>query len=146
MADDIADLVLVFLQEFAGGRKGDLIDILVDFLLRHTDTVIDDFQGFGLFVQLDPDLQVTDFVLAVARGGERLHLLGRIHCIRHQLAQENLMVTVQELLDNGKNVFGSHTDLSFVCHIFFYILDFSTSLENKRKPAPHGGTGHENVK
>ena len=128
MADDAADLVLVLLQELAGGGERDLVDILVDLLLGHADTGVDDFQGLLLLVQFDPDLEVAQFILAVAGGGQGLELLGRIDSVGHQLPEEDLVVGIQELLDDGENVLGGYTDLSFVCHIYF--------LLHAKKPTP----------
>ena len=119
MADDAADLVLVLLQELAGGGESDLVDVFVDLLLGHADAFVDDFQGLLLFVQFDPDLQVPELILAFAGGGQGLELLGRIDGVRHELPEEDLVVGIQELLDDGENVLGGHTDLSFVCHIYY---------------------------
>ena len=118
MADDAADLVLVFLQELARGRESDLVDVFVHFLFGHADTFVDDLQGLLLLVQLDADLQVPQLGLAVAGSGEGLQFLGGVHRVRDQLAEEDLMVGIQELLDDGENVLGGYTDLSFVCHIY----------------------------
>ena len=117
MADNAADLVLVLFQEFARGRERNLVDILVDFFFGHTDTFVDDLQGLLLLIQLDTDLEVTQFGLAVAGGSEGLQFLGGIDRVRDQLAEEDLVIGIQELLDDGENVLGGDTDLSFVCHI-----------------------------
>ena len=138
MADDAADLVLVFLQELARGRERDLVDVLVHFLPGHADAFVDDLQGLLLLIQLDTDLEVSEFSLAVAGSGERLQFLGGVHRVRDQLAKENLMVGIQELLDDGENVLGGYTDLSFVCHMLSF-LDFSTSLEMTSENRPPQG-------
>ena len=117
MADDAADLVLVLLQELARGRERDLVDVLVHFLLGHADAFVDDLEGLLLLVQLDADLEVAQLGLAVAGSGEGLQLLGGVHRVRDKLAEENLVVGIQELLDDGENVLGGYADLSFVCHI-----------------------------
>ena len=55
--------------------------------------------------------------LRVAGRGEGLQFLGGVHRVRDELAEEDLMVGIQELLDDGENVLGGYADLSFVCHI-----------------------------
>ena len=78
---------------------------------------VDDLEGLLLLVQLDADLEVAQLGLAVAGSGEGLQLLGGVHRVRDKLAEENLVVGIQELLDDGENVLGGYADLSFVCHI-----------------------------
>ena len=66
MADYILDLVLVLLKELSGAGEGNLVDVSVYLLLRHTDTVIDNFKGFGLLIQFNVNLEVSKFLLAVS--------------------------------------------------------------------------------
>ncbi len=113
MADDGVELVLVFLEELAGGGEGDLVDVAVDFFLGHTDAAVDDFQGFLFLVQLDADLELAELALEIAAGGERLHLLGGVHCVGDELAQEDFVVGIEELLDHREDVFGGHADFAF---------------------------------
>ena len=114
MADDV--LVLVLLEEFACGREGYLVDVLVDLLFSHADTAVDDLQGFCRLVENDLHVQVTQFALELAIGSEGLHLLGSIHCICDKLPEEYFVIRIEKLLDYRENVLGSHTYLSFVCH------------------------------
>ena len=113
VADDGAELVLVLLKEFAGRREGDLVDVTVHLFLGHTDAAVDDFQGFLFLVQLDADLELAELALEIAAGGERLHLLGGVHCVGDELAQEDFVVGIEELLDHREDVFGGHADFAF---------------------------------
>ncbi len=113
MADDVAGFVLVFLQEFPGRREGNLVDILVHFLLRHTDATVRDLDGLGLVVHIHADGQVAQLTLEFAGSGEGLQLLGGIHRIGHDLAQEDIMVGIQEFFDDRKDIFRCHADFSF---------------------------------
>ena len=92
MADDGVELVLVFLEELAGGGEGDLVDVAVDFLLGHADAAVDDLEGLFLLVQLDADLELAELALEIAAGSERLHLLGSVHRVGDELAQEDFVV------------------------------------------------------
>ena len=42
MTDDVVGIVLVLLQEIIDTREGNLIDVLVYLLFRHTDTTVTD--------------------------------------------------------------------------------------------------------
>ena len=115
VADDGVELVLVFLEELAGGGEGDLVDVAVDFLLGHADAAVDDLEGLFLLVQLDADLELAELALEIAAGGERLHLLGGVHRVGDELAQEDFVVGIEELLDHREDVFGGHADFAFKC-------------------------------
>ena len=110
-------LVLVFLQELPCRREGDLVDVAVDFVGGHADTVVHDFQSLGIFIQDDFDLEVPEFTLEFAGGRDRLHLLRGVNRIRYKFPQEDFMVRVQELLDHGEYVLRGNSDFSFFCHI-----------------------------
>ena len=48
-----------------------------------------------------------------ATGGEGLHLLGGVHRVGDELAQEDFVVGIEELLDHREDVFGGHADFAF---------------------------------
>ncbi len=124
VADDGAELVFVFLEELAGGGEGDLVDVAVDFLLGHADAAVDDLEGFLLLVELHADFQLAQLALEVAAGGEGLHLLGGVHRVRDELAEEDFVVGIEELLDHREDVLGGHADFAFKrfgCHICTYL-------------------------
>ena len=112
MADDAADLVFVFLKEFPGRRKGNLVDVFVHFLFRHTDTAVDDPEDLLLLVEFEIDLELAELLLIVAGEGQGLHFLGGIHRVCDKLAEEDFVIAVEELLDDREDVFGRYADLS----------------------------------
>ena len=118
MADDaavFAFLALILLEEFLRAGKRDLTDILDDLVLGHADAVIDDFQrGGGL---------VDDHVHAVivARGRfalerEQLILGDRVAAVGHNLAQENILVGIKPLLDDGHYILSINRNRSLFTH------------------------------
>ena len=90
VADDV--LVLVFLEELTGGRECNLVYILVDFFGGHAYAVVDYLQGLFLLVQFDLHLEVAQFALEFTVRSQNFQLLRCVHCVCHQLAQENLVV------------------------------------------------------
>ena len=137
MSDDTANLVFVFLQELAGRREGNLVDILVYLFLRHADTPIDNLERLFLLVQFHVDINCTQLAFKITGSGKCLHFLRCIHRIGHQFTQENLVVGIQELLDHRENVLGGHANLSFVhlCHICVALIFYNTYLT---KTGPQG--------
>jgi len=115
--------VLVFLQEFLGAAEGDLVDVAVDVAGVHADASVRHCQRASLFVNFDTHVQLTQLALELAEGGEGLQFLRGVDGVGHQLAQEYLMVAVQELLDDGEDVFGCYPNFSG-CHnlLVLYIL------------------------
>ena len=61
----ISYLVLIFLKKLARGGKGNLVDILVKFLLRHTYTVIYNAEFVFLFVKFYLHLDFAEFALEI---------------------------------------------------------------------------------
>ena len=114
MSDDVVGVVLVFLQEVVHSGEGNLVDVLVDFLFRHTDTAVADGDGSGLFVKFDANGQVAQFTLELARLGKGLHLLRGVDGVRHHLAQEDFVVRIEEFLDDRKDVFCRYSDITFL--------------------------------
>ena len=131
VADD-AGLVLVFFEELTGARECDLVDVLVDLLFGHADTAVDDFQNVFLGVHIHADGQVAQFALEFAARGQRLEFQRGVHGVRHQLTHENVVVRVEELLDDGENVFGGYTDCTFCHSIFCFTIILCRRLRQKR--------------
>ncbi len=92
MSDDAASLVLVFFQELACRRKGDLVDILVHLFLGHADAAVGDLDGLGLVVHVETDGQVAQFALEIAGSGKGFQLLSRIHSVCNKFAHEDIVV------------------------------------------------------
>ena len=81
MTNDIIGIVLVFLQEVVDSRECYLVDILVDFLLGHTDTAVADCKCTLLLVEAYSHGQVAQLALEVALFGKCLHLLRSVNGI-----------------------------------------------------------------
>ena len=61
---------------------------------------------------------------------EGFQLLGGVHGVRNQLAQENFMVRVEEFLDDGENVLRRNSDFSvFHSAIVVVVFDFLPFLQ-----------------
>ena len=118
MSDNGRSVFLVFLQEVVGTGKGYLVDVLVNFLGGHTDTVIAHGQCFCLRVNADTHLEFAHLALEVALHGQGLELLGGIDGVADNLAEKNLMVAVKKLLDDRENVLCGNSDISF---LHFYV-------------------------
>jgi len=97
------------------------LDVAVDLLGRHAHAAVGNGQRPGLPVGLDADRQVAQLALELAGRGERAEFLRGIHRVGNQLAQENLVVGIEEFLDYGENVFGRNADFS----VFHTVLFFS---------------------
>ena len=66
----VGRLVLILFKEFRRTRKCDLGNVFLDFVRRHSDTVIDEFKGFGFRIDQHADLR-----LIVLREGVFSHYL-----------------------------------------------------------------------
>ena len=117
MSDDIADLVLIFLQEFACRGECNLVYVFVDFLLGHTDTAVNDSENLLVFIKFNLHEQVAQNALEVTGRCQCLYLFRSIDSICHEFPQENLMVRIQELLDHREDIFRSDAYFTFyLCH------------------------------
>ena len=67
-----------------------------------------DFAGF--FVHGHAHFQLTQLAFELAQLGQALQLLSGIDGIADQFPQENLVVGIQELLDDGEDVLGVDGD------------------------------------
>ena len=76
--DDAVGVVLVLLHEVRRPRERYLVDVLVDFLLRHADAVVRDGDCPGILVDGHADGEVAQFALEVAHRRERLQFLCRV--------------------------------------------------------------------
>ena len=120
MSDDVVGIVLVLLKEVRHTREGNLIDILVNLLLSHADTVVANGDGTLVGIQAHADGQVAQLVFVVALFLEGLQLLRSIDGIRHHLTQENLLVAIEKLFDDGENVLGCNPNVTFLHNIFCF--------------------------
>ena len=127
MPDD--RVVLILLEKLLRPRKSDLVDILVDLLGRHADSLVRHGQHALVRIELHANRQIAQLALELARRGERLELLRRVHRVGDQLAQENLLVRIEEFLNDRKDVFGRYANFA-VLHdcMCFYELIFNMTL------------------
>ena len=107
MADDLilVGFVLVFFQEILDAGKCDLIDVFVDLVLGHTQTVVRDLDG--LFIGVDGNLNLVIHILRSLVLSDQLQLFQLGNCIAavaDQLAVENIVVGIQPLFDHRKYV------------------------------------------
>ena len=120
MADDVVGVVLVLLEEVADTREGDLVDILVDLFLSHADTMIADGDRALVGIETDTNSQVAQVFLVFALSGKCLHLLGGIDGVRYHLAEENLVIAIEKLFDDGEYILGCNPDVTFLHMIFCF--------------------------
>ncbi len=75
MADDLVliGLVLIFVQEVLSPGESDLVDVLLHFLLCHTDTVVCD--GDGLVRRIHGHLNLILHILRLLKLPHQLQLL-----------------------------------------------------------------------
>ena len=122
MADD--RLILVLGHELLGAREGDLVDVAVDLVGRHADSAVGDREQPLVGVHRNADRQVAQFTLHFAARSQCFEFLRGVDCVRHQFAQEDFVVGIEEFLDDGKDVFGRHPDFT-VCHSFSLFFPFA---------------------
>ena len=115
MADYAVGRVLILRQEFFGARESNLVDIFVDIVGGHSDTVVADGQRSGLGVDLHCHLGVAYLTLEVAERRERAELLGSVHGIADELTQKNFVVAVEEFLYDGEYIFGRNPNRPLLC-------------------------------
>ena len=115
MADNAVGRVLILRQELFGTREGNLVDIFVDIVGGHSDTVVADGQRSGLGVDLHCYLGVANLTLEVAERSERAELLGSVHGIADKLTQKNFVVAVEEFLYDGEYIFGRNPNRPLLC-------------------------------
>ena len=117
MTYDITGHILVLLQELSCTGKCYLIDEFVHFFGCHADSAVGNGQCILLIISGYPDGQISQLTFQFTGIGQCLHLLSSIHRIGHYLPEEDLVVRIEKLLDNGENIFCCHPYLTFLlCH------------------------------
>ena len=132
MSDNGRSVFFVFLQEVVGTGEGYLVDILVNFLGGHTDTVVAHGQCFCLGVNAYAHLEFAQLALEVALHGQGLELLCGINGVADYLAEKNLVVAVKKLLDDRENVLCGNSDISFL-HFYVVLMVIFCSVSDKCK-------------
>ena len=107
MSDDliIICLVLVLLHKGFGTGKGNIVDILFDFIRRHAQSVVTDLYGPVFLIQnyVNSGLVIRR-KLCFPHHLQLLQLCNRVAPVGNQLPVKNVVVTVKPLLDNRKHV------------------------------------------
>ena len=143
-------LLLELLHELGGSGEGDLVDVLVDFLLAHADSGIADGQRLGLAVEDDVHLGAVGVAFDFTNPDKGLALLCSVHGVGDELPQENLVVAIQELLDDRKDVFRLYVDLALL-HVESMcgpdpLQEACRSLLAQKKPPTCQQAGGSNVR
>ena len=112
MPDNVA--FLVFFQEIRRTWKGDLWKVALRFVMRQTNAFIPNRERFCFLVNDDFDARFANLTRYNAAFRERLQFCRGIHRIWHQFPKENLLVTVQEFLDNRKDIL--RLDWNIACY------------------------------
>ena len=108
-------LVLVLLDKLLGTADGDLIDVLMDLIGSHTDTIIryDQLVAIDLYLHL----QVSDLSGVLTLGDQSLQLLYGIHAIAYDLSEEDLIIAVEEFFNDREHIVARHANLP--CRLIF---------------------------
>ena len=108
MTDDLVRiaLVLIFLNEIRSTGKCDLVDILFHFIGGHAQTVILEGQCLLLGIHDDIHTSLIAFGQGIFSHHVQLFKLGYgITTVRDQLSVKNVVIGIQPLFNNRKNVF-----------------------------------------
>ena len=118
MADDGVGIVLVLLQEVVGAGESYLVDVLLNLLGCHADAVVAHGDGLGILVDADAHLQLAHLTLEVAFAGEGLQLLGGINGVAYDFANEDFVVAIEKLFDDGEDILGCNPDVTLFHNIY----------------------------
>ena len=143
MTDDVGTVLLVLLEELSGSRECNLVDVLVQLLSCHTNTIVTNSECASIWIDLDIDLEILNITLEVTSACNCLELLRSIYCIADELTEEDLMVGIHEFFNHRENVLGGYIDCTLFCHnfIFLYVLKFKLHFFNCKSYAKDNRTG-----
>ncbi len=110
MTNNIVIFIAKLMHEFRGAGKGHLIDVFFDFISGHANAVINNREGFGLFVDFDLNFEFGLCFFGLANYGQMAQLRNGINAIGDQFAQKDLLVVIEPFFDNRKNIFHLHGD------------------------------------
>ncbi len=125
VTDDSVGVVLIFIKEVCDTRESYLIDILIYLLSSHTQTMVADGDGLSILVKRHTHGQVTEFALEITFFSKSLYLLGGINSVGYHLAEENLVITIEKLFDDGEYVFGCYPNITFTHNINMFCICYS---------------------
>ena len=104
MSNDSLSLVFILIDELFGAGESDLVDELVHFIGRHTDTSVADGKGFLVLIDNNADSEVAEFALEITYRSKCFEFLRSVHGITNQLTEEDLVVGIEKFLDYGEDV------------------------------------------
>ena len=129
VSDDliIVGLILILVDEVRRTGEGNLIDILLDLLCGHTDTVI--LEGDGLMLGIDDHIDSALIICRLrplADEAQLLQLRDRITCVGDLLTYEDILIGIHPLLDDREYVFRIDRKCTLLCHTIYllYYVDF----------------------
>ena len=108
MTDDliIAGLVLVLLHESFRAGKCDIVDVFLDFVSSHSQTVVSDFDGLLLGVDFNVDPGLIAFrKLIITHHIQLFQLCDGVTAIGDQFPVKDIVVRIQPLLDDREHIF-----------------------------------------
>ena len=114
MADDaalVALLGLILLQKFLRAGESHLRDVFFDLLGSHADAVIGHGERAGLLV--GDHVHAVGIIRSLTRLDEQLVLGDGVAGVRDDLADENILVRIQPLLDDRHDILGVNRNSTF---------------------------------
>ena len=114
MPNDGIGIILIFIQEIRHTRERNLIDIFLNLLGRHTNTIIANRDGLCRLIQRDAHRQIAQFAFIIALLGQRFQLLCGINSVAHQLTQKYLMIRIEELFYHGEDILCRNPNITFL--------------------------------
>ena len=99
-------LILIFIQKIGCAGECDLCDVLLDLCRRHTKTGIDELQRLLLRVDDDLNLLLISIRIFILAHHLKLgQLCDRIASVGDHLTGKDVVVRIQPLFNNRKNIF-----------------------------------------
>ena len=96
--------ILVLIQEVGCTAEGYLVDILLHLVGGHADAAVFHREGLLLAIHFHLHGQVAGVALQLAARGKGFQFLGCVDGVGHQLAQEDFVIRIKELLNDWENV------------------------------------------
>ena len=128
MSDNLTAFVLGFSFKFGKeiGCTGEcnLVDVFLDFICRHADTVINNLQCFLVLIQ--NNMNFVCFLCENIRfphHGKLLQLCHRITRIGYQFTNEDVLICIEPFFDNWHKIFTVNRKIAFFLHTA-YLLKF----------------------
>ena len=132
VSDDGVGIVLVLVEEVVCTTEGNLVDVLFYLVGCHTDTAVAHGNGLCFLVHTHGYFQLAQLALEIAFSCQGLQLLGGIHCIAYNLTDEDFVVAVEKLFDDGENILCCnpnvslfHRWLSFIWFFYSFVTFIS---------------------